>query len=187
MPSPIDLDEVGESSLEAALPWDRIAPADFQRHADPTPVPAATALKRVESERGRNDPDFKWLVASIETVEELRDQTSLSLNLEQRKAERAAQEQERLRLANERRAALGKPVFASLEDMEKSISDAGTGEAAAGEDAAEQDSDNGADEIVLARTTEIMGDIIAGISPTGSSRTVVQRDAPPGTANRDIR
>ncbi len=35
LPSPIDIKEVGESSLEAALPWDRIAGVPFQASATP--------------------------------------------------------------------------------------------------------------------------------------------------------
>src|SRR5579864_4707532 len=40
LPSPIDMDEVGESSLEAALPWDRIASVPFNawHAAQPSPV-----------------------------------------------------------------------------------------------------------------------------------------------------
>lgn len=182
LPSPIDLDEVGESSLEAALPWDRIPAAPFQHYTEPKPVPTANVLKRVEAERGSNDPDFKWLVASIASVEKLRDQKSLSLNLAKRKAERAKQDEDRLRLANERRRELGKPVFASLEELEKSNSDADAAEADGDEKKSGSQGDHGADEIVLARTTEIMGDIIAGISPAGASRTVAQRDAAAGAA-----
>ena len=33
LPSPIDMKEVGESALEAALPWDRIAGVPFQASA----------------------------------------------------------------------------------------------------------------------------------------------------------
>jgi carboxyl-terminal processing protease len=37
LPSPISLEEVGESSLHDALPWDRIAPAQFSPLTRPAP------------------------------------------------------------------------------------------------------------------------------------------------------
>src|ERR1700758_937598 len=45
LPSPIDMKEVGESALEAALPWDRIAGVPFQASAIPVPpMPVATLM-----------------------------------------------------------------------------------------------------------------------------------------------
>jgi len=186
LPSAIDMEEVGESSLDAALPWDRIAPADFQRFAEPKAVPTALALGHNESERGLSDPDFKWLESSLAVVEQLREQKTLSLNLAKRKAERAAQDAERLRLDNERRRALGKPVFATLEEMEKANGDSDADAPPA--DASQQQTpdaakakdpnkDKGPDEILLDRTTEIMADIIAGIEQPKASRTVAQRES----------
>jgi carboxyl-terminal processing protease len=181
LPSAIDMNEVGESSLDAALPWDRIAPANFQRYIATKAVPTAAALGRSETERDNKDPDFKWLVDSIAVTEQLRSQKSLSLNLAKRKAERASQDAERLRLDNERRKALGKPVFATLADLEKANGES-TGDddevtetAPAKPKGKDDNRDNGPDEIVLNRTTQIMADIIAGIDPIETSRTVAQR------------
>ncbi len=198
LPSPIDMDEVGESSLEAALPWDRIAPASFQRHSVVHPIPTAVALGRREAERGRDDPDFKWLVSSISSVEKLRAQKSLSLNLAKRKAERTEQDAERLRLDNERRKALGKPLFATLEDMEKGNDDSDTPAPPATNESTQvkpapeaktrdANRDNGPDEIVLERTTQIMADIIAGIEPAGAPRTVAQSESQPAAVNAEAR
>src|SRR6202035_2346263 len=61
LPSPIDMKEVGESALEAALPWDRIAGVPFHTEAQPsTPIPA---LDSDEDTRAQHDPDYRWLVA----------------------------------------------------------------------------------------------------------------------------
>jgi carboxyl-terminal processing protease len=160
LPSLIDMDDVGESSLDAALPWDRIAAANFQRYADPKAIPTAAALDHSETERDNGNPDFKWLVANIAENDRLRDQKTLSLNLAKRKAERTSQDAERLRLENERRKALGKPAFATSEEMAKSEGDS---------------SDDGPDQIILDRTTQIMADIISGTDPANTSHALVQR------------
>jgi carboxyl-terminal processing protease len=149
LPSAIDMDEVGESSLEAALPWDRIAPAPFQRFASSATVPAAAVLDRSEAERGKADANFQWLANSIAADEKLRERKSLSLNLAKRKAEREASEAARLKLENDRRAALGKPVYATTAELDA---------AASAEAVADKELD-----ILLDSTTQIVGDIVAGV------------------------
>jgi hypothetical protein len=138
-------------------------------------------------------------VTSISSVEKQREQTSLSLNLARRQAERTALDEERLRLNNERRRSLGKPPFATFEEMLQSQNDtpqeidaaemesmdtvdANTAKSELGEqsESADQDEalkDASADEIVLERTTQIMADIITGIEPAGNSRAIAQREA----------
>jgi carboxyl-terminal processing protease len=169
LPSSIDMNEVGESSLEAALPWDRIAPASFQRVASPGTIPAPT-LVRNEAERSKSDASFQWLVESIAADEKLRARKSLSLNLAKRKAERESIEAETLKRENVRRAALGKPAFASLTELEA---------AAAEEITAEK-----APDILLERTTEIIGDIVAGANAPAvkPASAIVQQTAPAATA-----
>jgi hypothetical protein len=120
LPSSIDMEEVGESALEAALPWDRIAPASFRRVSVSNQTPSAAALEKSEAARAASDPDYKWLVNSIAVNERLRGQTTLSLNLAERKAEREKLDAERLQRENDRRKALGKKPFANLEELEKS-------------------------------------------------------------------
>jgi carboxyl-terminal processing protease len=160
LPSAIDLDEAGESSLEAALPWDRIPTTSFQRFNGAT-VPSASVLGNNEAERSKADASFQWLVQSIAADEKLRARKSISLNLAKRKAERDALDAERLQRENARRTALGKAPFAKLEDMEAATAD--------------EKSDDKLPDILLDRTTEIMGDIVAGMEPAPArSRTAAQ-------------
>jgi carboxyl-terminal processing protease len=162
LPSSIDMNEVGESSLEAALPWDRIAPASFQQLTAAAPIPTAVTLDRSEATRSKNDPDFQWLVNSIAANDKIRAEKSLSLNLENRKLERTTFDADRLRRENERRIALGKPGFPTLPAMET----------------AEDVSGDKAPDILLDRTAEITADIIAGVAaPTG--RTVAKQATAP--------
>jgi carboxyl-terminal processing protease len=158
LPSPIDMSEVGESSLDDALPWDRIAAARFQHYTSARAVPTAIALDHAEAERNKADPDFQWLVASIAANDKLRAQKSLSLNLVERKAERERMDADRLQRENQRRAVLGKPAFAGVVEM----------------DAADDVSGDKAPDTLLDRTLQITADIVAdGSKPP--PRTVAKR------------
>ncbi|MEJ0100529.1 MAG: carboxy terminal-processing peptidase [Pseudomonadota bacterium] len=192
LPATIDMNEVGESSLEAALPWDRIAPANFQHYVSPKPIPTAMALDRSEADRGRTDPDFQWLVGDIAAYTKLRAQKVLSLNLVTRKAERESIDADQLRRENERRKAQGKPVFTSLTELEASTgattgddaddapAPAADGSAKPGKDGkpVPADAPNTAatpakekqPDILLDSTTQIMADIVTGIEPAAAPR-----------------
>ena len=170
LPSPIDMDEVGESSLEAALPWDRIAAAPFQHYSNPVVVPTALALDSSEAARDKSDPNFQWLVQSIAANEKLRADKTLSLNLAKRKVERETIDAERLKRENTRRVALGKTPFPSLTEME----------------ASDEVSGDKAPDILLDRTTEIVGDIVAGLpaTPAAPPGAIVQQPKKPKEAAR---
>lgn len=113
--SPIDTKEIGESSLEAALPWDRIAGVPYHAStAGSLPVPQ---LADEETRRAQSDPDYRWLLADIAARDELRRQKSLSLNLKLRRAERARIDQETLARENTRRAALGQPAIKTAAEI----------------------------------------------------------------------
>jgi carboxyl-terminal processing protease len=55
---------------------------------------------------------------AIEDAREMRDMTSVSLNMEERRAERAAELERSLARENERRVALGLEPIESLDDLE---------------------------------------------------------------------
>src|SRR5947199_6738700 len=58
LPSAIDMKEVGESALEAALPWDQIPGVPFQASAvNVTTLPVATLMSDEDS-RAQKDPDY---------------------------------------------------------------------------------------------------------------------------------
>jgi carboxyl-terminal processing protease len=96
--SPISLKDVGESALDDALPWDRIQSASFS--ADRSHDVDLTTLVAAENRRQTTDADYHWLVQDIEAITKLRNQKSLSLNLEQRRKERTTLEAERLAREN---------------------------------------------------------------------------------------
>jgi carboxyl-terminal processing protease len=157
LPSPIDMKEVGESALEAALPWDRIAGVPFQASAMPVPTLPVATLMSDEDVRAQKDPDYRWLVSDIAAIDTVREQHSVSLNLKARREERARQEKERLDRENSRRSAKNLPPFKSVEEIDK--------------DKAELP------DVVLTQAAEIMADMVTGVraAPAGQQQKTARR------------
>ncbi len=115
LPSPWDVESVGESTRDTALPWDRIQRTPFSAYREESaPI---EELRTRQNERSLGDPDFNYMVSSIEAQRSLSDRKIVSLNWDQRKAEVEERNQERLRLENERRAGLGLEPIADLEEL----------------------------------------------------------------------
>ena len=119
LPSLLDTDDIGESTRESALPWDRINAARYT--PEPDELPAVAAISRVHEERVAHNPDFAALQGDVEALATLRSKRDISLNLERRRQERDALDAERLARENARRAARGLDPLANvaaLDDVE---------------------------------------------------------------------
>ena len=114
LPARVSAEDVGESTLDYPLPWDRIAPVPFR--ADAGLAGAVQTLSRDESAHAARDADYQWLVASLRSLEETRKDHAVSLNLAARQRERTSQEQQALVRENTRRAADGLPALKALSD-----------------------------------------------------------------------
>src|SRR4030095_2343404 len=148
LPSQIDTTEFGESALEGALPWDRIAGVPCRSEAKSL-QPNIAALSAEEKVRADKDPDYRWLVADLAANDAVRKQTSLSLNLQQRKAERERIDKERLTRENARRAAQNLPALKTSEEL----------------------ADAKFPDTVLDQAAEVMTDMVTGIRPVHSAPT----------------
>jgi len=115
MPTAISTEEVGESTRDSALPWDRIRPVDFGRESQLSQ--AVATLEHSHEERIAHDPDFQLLLGDLGAFEKMRSQKKVSLNLKTRVAEREQVEKERLARENQRRAARNLPALAKLEEL----------------------------------------------------------------------
>jgi carboxyl-terminal processing protease len=157
LPSQIDMEEFGESALQGALPWDRIPGVPFRSEAK-SAQPNIAALATEEKTRAERDPDYRWLVADLAAAEAMRKQTSLSLNLQERKTERERLEKERLARENTRRAAQKLPPLKNSEELaEAKFPDT-----------------------VLDQAAEVMSDMVSGIRPLHSAPTrTVRSEAKP--------
>lgn len=122
LPSYVDLETVGESTRETALPWDRIQPTRFA--AQPSLDSAIARLQNQQVTRAEDDPDYAYLIGDIEAFEERSNQDTVSLNLEARRAELEAAEQGQLDRENMRRAALGLEPITDIEEMESTAATA---------------------------------------------------------------
>jgi carboxyl-terminal processing protease len=159
LPSQIDMEEFGESALQGALPWDRIPGVPFRSEAKAA-QPNIAALATEEKTRAERDPDYRWLVADLAAAEAMRKQTSLSLNLQERKTERERLEKERLARENTRRAAQKLPPLKTSEELaEAKFPDT-----------------------VLDQAAEVMSDMVSGVRPLHSAptRTVRSETKPAG-------
>ena len=118
-----------------------------------------TQLALEEGARAQRDPNYRWLVSDIAANEQLRKQTSVSLNLKVRKEERARLDAERLARENARRASLGQPALKTAEDLET-------------EDAPD---------VVLDQAAEVMADMVTGVRkiPGKAAPIAVQADNRP--------
>jgi len=142
--SAINLNDIGESALDDALPWDRIERTDFS--ALDTRLPAKAKLSLEESTRQGRDPDYRWLVENITALEQLRAQRALSLNLQKRRAERSDLEANRLARENARRSARSEAPLTSIEDLDTSKQP----------------------DVVLDQSAEVLVDILNFTAPTKS-------------------
>jgi len=116
LPSGIDTTIVGESVRDSALPWDTVQTTRFRpgKPLDGT----IQSLTVTYAERSKDDPNYRYQMEAIEDAQEMRDMTSVSLNMEERRAERAAELERSLARENERRVALGLEPIESLDDLE---------------------------------------------------------------------
>lgn len=79
-------DDIGESSLDGALPWDTVRPVEFRTYH---PVQAfLPKLRELHELRAAESPDFNYLVEQIERTRALRERETLPLNEAVVKADR---------------------------------------------------------------------------------------------------
>jgi len=80
------IEEMGESNLDGALPWDTVRPVEYNTYFPIKDI--LTDLQVKHDERVSSDPDFIYLAEQIERSREMRERTLLSLNEEAVRKER---------------------------------------------------------------------------------------------------
>ncbi len=115
-PDLYDKDEIGESALPQALPWDKIGPAPYRACAELTQVVAK--LRELHRSRIKQDPDYIYILKMIEHRERLRKKTQISLKEAFRRKETESTKQWRLDLENKRRIAKHLEPLAKFSDLE---------------------------------------------------------------------
>ena len=162
-PSLLQHDEIGESSLEKALDWDRIAPVRHKNYAAIDAILPTLVAKHTE--RANSDADFQYIWDQKALAETISSAEQVPLNENARIAQRESQESQYLAIENTRRKAKGLEVLASLDDMFES--DEGDDEApnsSADPDAAsphsDDDSSDEEEDALITETARILVDAI---------------------------
>ncbi len=117
LPSLYDVNEIGESSLDGALPWDRIRPARYRPYPDFSGV--IPRIITLHKQRVSKDADFRYLVKTNDLIEKRRQIKFVSLNEKARKQEKEQLEQQQLQLENERRIAKGMKPVNNLDELDQ--------------------------------------------------------------------
>ncbi len=111
-PADMDVNEIGESALPEAMPWDSIKPA-LKPSSDPF-KPFIAELKSRHDARTDNDPDFVFSRARLALTQRLMKDTEVSLNEVERRAQYAKIEQKQLDIENARRTKKGEELLKTM-------------------------------------------------------------------------
>ena len=159
-PSLLQHDEIGESSLDKALDWDRIAPV---RHKDYDVVGAILpTLVAKHTERANSDPDFQYIWDQKALAQKVRGAKVLPLNEAERIAQRTSQEIQYLAIENARREAKGMDALASLDDLVDGDDDTSDMPQDSTEEPSATSEDTEADDVdaLITETARILADAI---------------------------
>jgi len=150
-PEIYDVDKIGESSLDEALPWDKIDPSKYALQGDLSGI--LPKVKAKHEKRIKDNPDFSYLNEQVDFLKELRDDTTISLNIKTREIERKETEDRRLALENKRRKAKGLPTLKALDSEEEDDED-------------EEDVESKSEDALLLEGAEILVDYMQLKKPT---------------------
>ncbi|MCU7799473.1 MAG: carboxy terminal-processing peptidase [gamma proteobacterium symbiont of Lucinoma myriamae] len=115
-PALYDKEDIGESSLPEALPWDQVKNADYNNL--PAVKSIFPALKSKHEKRIVSDPDFQYIQETLARIEKKKEQKTLSLNFKVREKEYKESRQEQLEIENKRRIANGDKPFKNIKELD---------------------------------------------------------------------
>jgi carboxyl-terminal processing protease len=115
-PSYFDLEEVGESSQDNALPWDSIREVRHRMYEDFDPL--LSVLKTQHRQRVETDPDWQFMLDEIALINEQRALQTFTLNKASREQLKQQREEKWLAIENIRRQKRDEPVFESTDAVE---------------------------------------------------------------------
>jgi carboxyl-terminal processing protease len=116
LPSTWDIEEIGESSYDTALPWDEIKPVRFKKFSM---VP--TLISKLNDEhltRVDQSPNLQYILDIRKRYEVQKNKEVISLNLTNRRVEKEERQLWALDIENKRRASLKLETFNSYKAMQ---------------------------------------------------------------------
>lgn len=153
-------EDIGESSLDGALPWDTVRPVEYRPyHAIQALLPE---LQQRYEERAENSPDFIYLRDQIERTRILRQREQLSLNEAKVKAEREQTRRAEFDAENMRRLLKGLPLneWVDEEDEADDEVEVANNDTAVGDEPADEEVEDEGDPLLL-ESGRILADFIA--------------------------
>lgn len=116
LPDLLNNQEIGESELPRALPWDTISAARYQKlNQWGTRLQVLDAASRLRQQR---NPDFRYLLDEQKLLADLKTQKQTSLNEKQRRQEKQSLDERRLTIENRRRAAKGQATLKTWDEAQ---------------------------------------------------------------------
>ncbi len=115
LPSAWDVEEIGESSFDTALPWDEIKPVRFQKFSM-----GSSLISQLNDEhliRVNQNPNLQYILDIRERYETQKNKEVISLNLSNRIYEKEERQVWALNVENKRRASLNLEIFSSYKAM----------------------------------------------------------------------
>ncbi len=116
LPSTWDIEEIGESSYDTALPWDEIKPIQFQKF-----YMSDSLISQLNNEhliRVNQNPNLQYILDIRKRYEIQKNKDVISLNLANRRVEKEERQLWALDIENKRRTSLDLEIFSSFKAME---------------------------------------------------------------------
>ncbi len=139
-PALYDKDDIGESSLPEALPWDQVKKIDYQNFQ--TISSSFPILKSKHEKRVLSNPDFQYIQETIARIDQKKDKKTVSLNLKIREKEYKESRQEQLDIENKRRIAKGDKPYKNIKELDDENDILGLNDDHEEEDKDDKDSDS---------------------------------------------
>ena len=116
LPTTWDIEKIGESSYDTALPWDEINPVRYKKFSmQPSLI---SQLNEEHLTRVNQSPNLQYILDVRERYELQKNKEVISLNLISRKIEKEERQSWALGIENKRRASLNLEIFGSYKAME---------------------------------------------------------------------
>jgi len=119
-----DINEIGESSLDQALPWDTISQVSHDSNRRLKEI--IPELQKSHEERIKKDPDYLYTLEMIKHLKTMRKKKELSLKESLRKEQTAETKKWRLDLENKRRMSKHQKLFKNISELEAETGDNST-------------------------------------------------------------
>ena len=116
LPSTWDIEEIGESSYDTALPWDEIKPVRYKKFS--MDASTISELNNEHLTRVNQNPNLQYILDVRERYEVQKNKDAISLNLINRRIEKEERQLWALNIENKRRSSLNLKAFNSYKAME---------------------------------------------------------------------